>query len=64
MGNGSSVYTPTPPLPPPTSEGGDKVNMLTSILTYIYILTESLKGDLQAICNHQADCPFYLWPDI
>ena len=46
------VLLSTPPAP--TSKGGDKVNMLTSMLTYIHILTESLKGDLQGDLHLQS----------
>ena len=39
--------------------GGDKVGML--IHTYTHKLLSKIKV---TICNHQADSPLYVWPDV
>ena len=41
------------------SLGGDKVSMLT------HIYPHKPQGNIEVtICNHQADSPLFVWPDV
>ena len=51
--------TETAKIRPMISLGGDKVSMLTH--TYPH---KPLRKNKVTICNHQADSPLYVWPDV